>query len=88
MRGATAGVQWNEAETLTGADLVKKEIEDGVVVKVYSVTKLLDPEPSTALQKKHPEKTQGARIIQLRFHNRRLCYCGGCGFSFAFRCSS
>ena len=29
--------QWDEAETLTGADLVKKEIEDGVVVKVYSV---------------------------------------------------
>lgn len=29
--------QWNEAETLTGADLVKKEIEDGVVVKIYSV---------------------------------------------------
>jgi hypothetical protein len=29
--------QWDEAETLTGADLVKKEIEDGVVVKVYPV---------------------------------------------------
>ena len=29
--------QWDEAETLTGADLVKKEIEDGVVVKIYSV---------------------------------------------------
>ena len=29
--------QWDEAETLAGADLVKKEIEDGVVVKVYSV---------------------------------------------------
>ena len=29
--------QWNEAETLTGADLVKEEIEDGVVVKIYSV---------------------------------------------------
>jgi hypothetical protein len=29
--------QWDEAETLTGADLVKKEIEDGVVVKVNSV---------------------------------------------------
>ena len=26
--------QWDEAETLTGADLVKKKIEDGVVVKV------------------------------------------------------
>ena len=29
--------QRDEAETLTGADLVKKEIEDGVVVKIYSV---------------------------------------------------
>ena len=29
--------QWNEAETLAGADLVKEEIEDGVVVKVNSV---------------------------------------------------
>ena len=29
--------QWDEAETPTGADLVKKEIEDGVVVKVSSV---------------------------------------------------
>ena len=24
----------------------------------------------------------------LSFHNRRLCYCGGCGFSSRFRCSS
>ena len=37
---------------------------------------------------RHPEKTQDARIIQLSFHNRRLCYCGGCGFSSRFRCSS
>ena len=29
--------QGDEADTLTGADLVKKEIEDGVVVKIYSV---------------------------------------------------
>ena len=29
--------RWNEAETLTGTDLVKNEIEDGVVVKIYSV---------------------------------------------------
>jgi hypothetical protein len=32
--------QWNEAEMLTVADLVKEEIEDGVVVKIY---KLLEP---------------------------------------------
>jgi hypothetical protein len=32
--------QWNEAETLTGADLVKEETEDGVVVKIH---KLLEP---------------------------------------------
>ena len=29
--------QGDKADTLTGADLVKKEIEDGVVVKIYSV---------------------------------------------------
>lgn len=29
--------QWNEIEMRTGADLVKEEIEDGVVVKTYSV---------------------------------------------------
>jgi hypothetical protein len=29
--------QWNEAETLTGADLAKKEVAGGVVVKIYSV---------------------------------------------------
>ena len=29
--------QWNETETLTGADLVKKEVAGGVVVKIYSV---------------------------------------------------
>ena len=29
--------QWDEAETLTRAVLVKKEIEDGVAVKIYSV---------------------------------------------------
>jgi hypothetical protein len=37
MRGTTASAQWNEAETLTGADLVKKEVAGGVVVKIYSV---------------------------------------------------
>jgi hypothetical protein len=29
--------QWDEAATLTGADLVKKEVAGGVVVKIYSV---------------------------------------------------
>ncbi len=29
--------QWDEAKTVTWADFVKKEIEDGVVVKIYSV---------------------------------------------------
>ena len=47
-----------------------------------------DEAETLALQKRHPEKTQGARIIQLSFHNHRLCYCGGCGFSSRFRCSS
>jgi hypothetical protein len=39
--------QWNEAETLTGADLVKEEIEDGVVVKIYSaaVSARVSPTP-------------------------------------------
>lgn len=32
--------QWNEAEMLTVADLVKEEIEDGVVVKIYKLLEL------------------------------------------------